>query len=211
MFWVRQNTGGRGAQRRSRQTELPLHVLHAQQCDVCPLARAALLNPRMGPEGPDDAPLYVLGEAPGEQEDKLGRPFVGASGQLLRSELAVPARIWNVLRCRPPANRTPEQVEIECCRPYIAADIAKVRPVVLLAVGAVALRWISGEANISLWHGRYWPVTLRGHRCWCWAVLHPAYILRAANKLLEQEWRLVMRRVCRFVTDPPRLPDEIQV
>lgn len=103
-------------------------------------------------DGVPDPRVVVLGEAPGQNEDETGLPFVGAAGRLLDLLLASVgisrkenAYICNVLKCRPPGNRNPLPDEIACCAPYLKSQLAMVRPEVILAVGTFAAHWVTGE------------------------------------------------------------------
>jgi len=95
-------------------------------------------------EGPAEAKLVVVGEGPGAREDETGRPFVGRAGELLTEILAaieVPRErvfICNIVKCRPPGNRRPQQDEIDACAPYLYAQLARIRPTVILAMGGTA-------------------------------------------------------------------------
>lgn len=107
-------------------------------------------------EGRLGARLFLVGEAPGRQEDELGRPFVGAAGRILDEGLEKASLkredvyITSVLRCRPPRNRNPRSDEIENCRPYLVSYIEEVNPVVVLALGAFAHKVLSGKpAKVS--------------------------------------------------------------
>ena len=133
------------------------------------------------------AHLMVVGEAPGEQEDAQGEPFVGASGQLLDRMLAAlgltraeapPDRqvfIANTLKCRPPRNRNPSPAELAACQPFLARQVALVQPRVILAMGRFAVQSLLGSAaplgqlrgQLHDWHGV--PLV---------ATYHPAYLLR---------------------------------
>ena len=99
-------------------------------------------------DGNLDANLVFIGEAPGFHEDKQGVPFVGAAGQLLDKLLAEigldrsQAAIVNVIKCRPPGNRDPLPDEIESCRPYLEAQLAYMRPRVIVTLGNFATRFI---------------------------------------------------------------------
>jgi uracil-DNA glycosylase family 4 len=99
-------------------------------------------------DGNLDADLLFIGEAPGFHEDQQGRPFVGAAGQLLDTLLAEigfdrrSAAIVNVIKCRPPGNRDPLPDEIESCRPYLEAQLAHMRPKVIVTLGNFATRFI---------------------------------------------------------------------
>jgi len=101
-------------------------------------------------EGPLDADVFLIGEAPGREEDAIGVPFVGSAGKILDKALAA-ARILrssvfitNVVKCRPPATRWPRSDEIESCRPYLMTQIAAVRPKVLVTLGSTALKGLLG-------------------------------------------------------------------
>lgn len=103
----------------------------AEQILVCPLCRLSLTRTIAVPgEGPATARLMFIGEGPGEQEDRSGRPFVGAAGQLLdqlmlKAGLARPdVFITNIVKCRPPGNRDPLPDEVAACRPYLDAQMA---------------------------------------------------------------------------------------
>ena len=155
-------------------------------CNACPLnsQKRKLHNPEMQPVGPDDADIYILGEAPGEDEDKEGEAFVGKAGRYLQG--AFPRNVWqstrrwNTIRCRPPNNRDPDPKEMHACREYIESDIAKVKPVVVIGTGAVPMSWtqVEKKKRIKVWRGRVFPINVRGHTCWYAPVLHPSYFVR---------------------------------
>jgi len=128
-----------------------------RQCDLCPLARTRI-NAVPG-EGPLNAEVMFIGEAPGMNEDKQGRPFVGQAGQFLeelfnaagltRSQVY----ICNVLKCRPPGNRDPLPGEIEACRDYLDEQIEMVDPLVIVTLGRFSMtRYFPGQ-TISRIHG----------------------------------------------------------
>jgi uracil-DNA glycosylase len=103
-------------------------------------------------EGHPAADLVVVGEAPGAEEDRTGRPFVGRAGKLLDLLLASigfpreSVYICNVLKCRPPANRNPEPAEVQACSPYLLRQVELVRPRVILACGAFAAQTLLGTS-----------------------------------------------------------------
>lgn len=112
-------------------------------------------------EGPDNARVMLVGEGPGENEDREGRPFVGAAGKLLtellesigmkRSEVFV----TNIVKCRPPQNRPPRQGEIEACNPYLETQIRLIDPKIVCPLGSPALRTVLGsEYSVSQVHGK---------------------------------------------------------
>lgn len=134
--------------------------------------------------GRRDARLFVIGEAPGAEEDRQGEPFVGRAGQLLNAMLRSiglqrsEVYIANILKCRPPNNRDPQPDESAACTPYLAQQIALVRPHVLLAVGRISAQWLLGtDAPIGRLRGRVHgygesntPLVV---------TYHPAYLLRS--------------------------------
>lgn len=101
-------------------------------------------------EGPGDAEVLVVGEAPGQEEDESGRPFVGAEGKLLDRLLCSAGfrredvYVCNVLQCRPPQNRNPEPAEVSACTPYLLRQVELVRPRLILAFGAFAAQALLG-------------------------------------------------------------------
>src|SRR5439155_1284485 len=130
-----------------------------RECTLCRLHRN---RTRAVPgEGAVDADLFLIGEAPGRQEDAAGRPFVGSAGKVLNRALTA-ARIsrkdvfiTNLVKCRPPANRAPKADELEACRPYLQSQIEAVRPGVLVTLGSTALRSLQGPAaHLSEARGR---------------------------------------------------------
>ncbi len=154
-------------------------LLHKLECKACPLNNN---GGKIEPTGSDRPLVYVLGEAAGENEARQREQFVGESGQLLRAYIPRKykdqVRFNNVIRSHPPANRTPERVEIECCRPSIVRDIEKSKPRIILGFGNIPLEWVSGFNGITLWRGRRMPVKVGSHTCWFYPMLHPAYLLR---------------------------------
>ena len=134
--------------------------------------------------GRRDAQLFVIGEAPGADEDRQGEPFVGRAGQLLNAMLraiGLPRSevfIANILKCRPPGNRDPHPDEAASCTPYLSQQIALVQPRVLLAVGRIASQWLlQTDTPIGRLRGR---VQSYGERNTPLVVTyHPAYLLRS--------------------------------
>ncbi|NDV12080.1 uracil-DNA glycosylase [Crenobacter caeni] len=153
-------------------------------CQACPLA--ATRRQTVFGRGNPEARWMLVGEAPGEQEDRQGEPFVGRAGQLLDNMLAAlgldrerDVYIANVIKCRPPGNRNPEPAEIATCRGYLDAQIAHVKPDIILALGRFAAQTLLGS-NETI--GR-----LRGreHRLGdipLVATFHPAYLLRSPSE-----------------------------
>jgi uracil-DNA glycosylase family 4 len=164
-----------------------LDLLHRCQCQICPLNHAPeLQHPYMKPYGAVRPLVYILGEAPGETEDRRGIPFVGKAGQLLHWRIPDgwenDLRFNNVIRCRPPDNRDPSLIEIECCRPSVEEDIAKSKPEAIFGFGNWPLYWALDESGIIKWRGRRVPVEIGGHKCWYYPMLHPSFILHTRKR-----------------------------
>ena len=138
-----------------------LEMLHSDVmiCTKCELHKS---RARAVPgEGPDDARVMFIGEGPGENEDREGRPFVGAAGKLLtelldsigikRSEVF----ITNIVKCRPPSNRPPRQTEIDACNPYLQAQTRLISPRVICPLGSPAIKTVMGaEYSATAVHGK---------------------------------------------------------
>jgi DNA polymerase len=165
-------------------------------CKRCPLHRTRR-NLVFG-EGSPSARLVFIGEAPGEEEDLQGRPFVGRAGQLLTKIIAAmgfareDVYICNILKCRPPQNRNPKQEEMETCEPFLQKQIEAIRPRVICALGSFAARRIlQTEAPITAIRGKFYDV--RGVRVM--PTYHPAYLLRnpEAKKQVWEDVQLIMK------------------
>lgn len=158
-------------------------INHCQACGLCQGRRQAVPG-----TGHRQARWMVVGEAPGEQEDKQGLPFVGPAGQLLDAMLAAmhltrenDVYIANVLKCRPPHNRNPEPAEVARCQPYLRRQIALVQPGLILAMGKFAAQTLLagvvpdverlplGKLRGQVYMAAGIPVVV---------TYHPAYLLR---------------------------------
>ena len=155
-------------------------VFACEKCRLCQTRTNVVLG-----EGDLHAPLMFIGEGPGQEEDRQGRPFVGRSGELLtrmihaigieRSE----TYICNVVKCRPPGNRNPEPDEAGACLNYLRAQVALVRPKVIALLGRVACQYTLREhISITRDHGRWFE--RKG--VWMMPTFHPAALLRDPAK-----------------------------
>jgi uracil-DNA glycosylase len=128
-----------------------------RSCQRCPLARTRTLA--VPGEGPLDAAVLLIGEAPGANEDRQGRPFVGQAGQFLSELLAAAGLrreevyICNVLKCRPPANRDPLPDEIAQCKAYLDEQIGIIDPLVVVTLGRYSMGRYFPQQSISRIHG----------------------------------------------------------
>lgn len=138
-------------------------------------------------DGNPEARVMFIGEAPGADEDRIGLPFVGASGRLLDKMLTSigldrsSAYISNVVPWRPPGNRKPEPTEIELCLPFIQRHIELVDPAVLVFLGGAPATALLGRQDaISRLRGKWWEYQSHGlaRPVPCYATFHPAYLLR---------------------------------
>jgi DNA polymerase len=165
--------------------------------DGCSLRRTATNT--VFSDGNPDAPLMLIGEAPGADEDRIGKPFVGRSGQLLDRMLASigvergkNAYISNVLFWRPPGNRKPTSEETALCLPFVWRHIALARPRLVVLCGGTATSTLLGRSDgITRLRGRWFDLAvpgMEGGTVPSIAIYHPSYLLRApANKV--ESWR----------------------
>lgn len=164
----------------SKKKTIPLNTARELGCKVCPLKKEAL-NPDIVPEGSEKPIFYFLGQAPEEADDKENRPFVTEGGRLIRSaiprKLEDQVRFNNVVRSKTPQGRRPDEVEIECCRKSIIADIERTQPHIIVAVGPVALEWTLQVKDVAKWRGRFVPAKIGNHVCWVYPIYHPNYII----------------------------------
>ena len=172
--------------------------LVARQVKVCPKCPLSQSRTKAVPgEGPGDARIMFIGEAPGFHEDRQGRPFVGPSGKYLEELLAginlnrEDVFITNVVKCRPPGNRDPEPNEIMACRDYLERQLALIKPDAIATLGRYSMeRFFPGQA-ISRIHGQ----PKRVGEVFYLPLFHPAAALR------RPDWRELM------VQDFRRLPE----
>lgn len=183
-------------------------VAQCQHCKLC----STRTNTVFG-VGAGDAPLMIVGEGPGADEDQQGLPFVGRAGKLLdemlraigRSRQATTAAqavyIANVVKCRPPGNRDPEPDEVAACRPYLDQQIRLIRPRLIVALGRIAAqRLLGSDAPLSKLRG---PVYEYGsERTPVLVSYHPAYLLRSPGEKAKS-W-LDLKRISRFLDEASR-------
>ncbi|MCG0239932.1 MAG: uracil-DNA glycosylase [Firmicutes bacterium] len=167
-----------------RYTDLESLAQVVRQCRNCPLRNGA--SGVVFGEGSPTAKLMFIGEGPGADEDRLGRPFVGKAGQLLDRILAAAGfdrfkhvYIANVVKCRPPGNRIPEPQERLACWPNLRAQIRILRPRIVVLLGATALQTlIDPNARITRMRGQW----IEKEGIWFMPTYHPAALLRDPSK-----------------------------
>lgn len=169
-------------------------------CEACPLGTTR--NKFVFGEGPSDADLMFIGEGPGRDEDLSGRPFVGRAGQLLdKIIVAMGFRrdqvfIANVVKCRPPGNRTPLPDEMAACSPILKKQVEAVNPKMIVVLGSTALKYFAGgNASIMRMRGSFMEWESRR----IMPTFHPAYILR--NPRAKREVWEDMKKVMAVLTD----------
>jgi DNA polymerase len=197
---------GPPASGRRTLAQIRAEVGDCQRCKLCTTRRSIVFG-----VGAEDAPLMFVGEAPGEQEDKRGEPFVGPAGELL--DRMIEAMGWtrqtvyinNVLMCRPPGNRNPQPDEIAECRPFLDARIAAIAPRIIVALGRPAANTLLGtDAPISSLRGRFHD--RRGVKVM--PTFHPAYLLREPDRKRDawSDLKLVIAELQRLGVSPPNPP-----
>jgi len=178
----------------TRLSDLTALACAVEACTRCPLAQG---RHRAVPGSGDPKPDWlIVGEAPGEEEDRQGLPFVGRAGQLLDRMLAAmglqrdrQVYIANVIKCRPPMNRNPEPDEIAQCSPFLLQQVQLLRPRVILAMGRFAAQTLLAQGQawpadavrqvpLGKLRGQVHPVNLGGMRMPVVVTYHPAYLLR---------------------------------
>lgn len=181
--------------------ELREQVVACTACGLCQGRRHAVFG-----HGATPTRWLVVGEAPGEQEDRQGHPFVGRSGQLLDAMLAAVGMsrdtdvfITNVIKCRPPGNRNPKPEEIASCSPYLMRQIALLKPERILVLGRFAAQTLLGtDATIGSLRGRVHQLkTDEGVEIPVIVSYHPAYLLRSPSEKARawQDLKLASRMV----------------
>jgi uracil-DNA glycosylase family 4 len=163
-----------------------LAALHERHDATCPHCTSVTTHTRtVFGEGNPDADLLFIGEAPGEQEDKTGRPFVGRAGKKLDEIIeAMGLRredvyIANVLKSRPPNNRTPLANEVESCSPYLAEQIMIIDPRVIVTLGGPATKlMLHTDVGITRLRGQWAKYSADGVEIAIMPTFHPAYLLR---------------------------------
>jgi len=151
-------------------------------------------------EGNPNADIMFIGEGPGRDEDMQGRPFVGASGQLLDRMIhaigmeRTEVYIANVVKCRPPMNRNPEPDEANACMPYLRQQFVLIAPKIIVLLGKVACRYVLGdETPITRLRGRW--IERKG--IWFMPTYHPSLLLRQPERKKEawEDFKLVKAKL----------------
>jgi len=181
----------------------------ARGCNRCPLHEGRTRV--VFGAGNADADLMFVGEAPGQQEDLQGLPFVGRAGKLLDQLLGevglerADVFITNVLKSRPPGNRDPQLEEIDACKPYLHKQVELIEPRVICTLGNFATKLLTrSQRGITGVHGRPQVHELGGRAVRVFPIYHPAAALRSTNTLAEL--REDFQRLPPLLQEPPPVP-----
>ena len=172
-------------------------------------------SPKMAPYGNFKKRILNIGEAPGEMEDKNGKPWQGRTGTLLKETYAeLGINLFedcvniNAVNCRPEDNRTPTNYEIACCRKIVMDVIKHYKPHIIILFGNAAIfsiighRWKKSLEGISKWRG--WCIPDRDFNAWICPVFHPSYIERYDSKEVTTVWKRDLKEIVKKVnTDLP--------
>ena len=157
--------------------------IHCQKCGLAETRTNVVFG-----EGARDAEVMFIGEGPGEPEDRTGRPFVGRAGQLLDDMLAMidlkreKVFIGNMVKCRPPQNRDPLNIEQEACIGYLRNQVALLKPKIIVCLGRIAaMKLIKEDFKITREHGQW----IEKAGVWMMAMYHPSALLRDPRKRPE--------------------------
>lgn len=174
-------------------------VQRCDACTACPLHQDR--KQAVVWRGSVSAPLLIIGEGPGAEEDKQGIPFVGPSGQLLDAllgSLDISPEIYhiaNIVKCRPPNNRAPSLEEARACRPFLNEQFQFVKPKVIALMGSSAYKYFTGdlEQGISSVRGKW--IHKGGY--WIMPSFHPSYILRKPEEKskLWQDYKQIQSKL----------------
>lgn len=186
-----------------------LEVLYQQikactACDLCQGRTQAVPG-----EGPENAQIMFVGEGPGFNEDKLGRPFVGQAGKFLESLLASigltreDVYIANVVKCRPPNNRDPLPNEVDSCRPYLLKQIELINPALIVTLGRFSLSWFFPRDAIGKVRGRLRQFNGRHF----YHLYHPAAALHngSLRSVIEEDFAKIPQALERIREEEPVL------
>lgn len=188
-----------------RERALQLLAREIQGCRACRLCEKR--KQAVPGEGPATARVAFIGEGPGYDEDRSGRPFVGAAGQLLTAiierGMGIPrSEVWvgNTVKCRPPGNRDPEPDEIQACEPYLRRQLDIVRPTVIVTLGRFASQLLTGQGDgILKLRGKVYrvPPTWEVAGTPVVPTVHPSFLLRSPEYKPQcwEDIKLAMREL----------------
>lgn len=181
-----------------------------ENCRKCILGKTRK-NVVFSDGSPDTAKIVLIGEAPGKTEDETGKPFAGRAGKLLNQflEQAGISRekdlyIINTVKCRPPENRVPTDVERALCKEFLTAQIEVINPKAIIFCGATALKSFLDEQKIQISkvRGKWFNTAVNGNKYLATAIFHPSYLLRnhstekgSPRKFMQQDLTAVKSKI----------------
>ncbi len=180
---------------------LKTECLACRRCGLCETRTNVVFG-----VGKPDAEVLFIGEGPGEQEDLLGEPFVGRAGKLLDDMLELidldrsKVYIANMVKCRPPKNRDPLNIEQEACSKWLKAQIALIRPKIIVCLGRIAaMTYIREDFKITKEHGQ-WTIK---DGIMTMALFHPAALLRDPRRRPEtfEDLKVLQKAIRDYCTD----------
>jgi uracil-DNA glycosylase family 4 len=198
----------------SKRTPLPLMI---PKCGACGIKDMGCKSPKMLPTGKGKRKILILGEAPGEEEDKQKRQFVGKTGQELRKVLRangldpnVDCWFDNALRCRPPNNKIPKEECVEYCRPNIVKTVLDLKPEIIIPLGGTAVKSLLGwlykdqVGGIMRWSG--FDIPCQKINAWICPTYHPRYVMEQDKKgpVVRMLWEKHLRTALRHKHRPWR-------
>jgi uracil-DNA glycosylase family 4 len=173
-------------------------VRSCKKCRLCETRTQTVFG-----EGDVDAKIFFIGEGPGEDEDRTGRPFVGRSGQLLEKMIIAMGLsraqvfIANIVKCRPPNNRVPAPDEVATCTPYLTRQLEIIRPKVIVTLGLPSVKYMLGDPKLTMGRTRGQWHAWRGIKLM--PTYHPSFILRSYTeenrKAVWNDLQMVMKEI----------------
>lgn len=186
----------------SALSELNAEIARCQRCEIAKYRTKAVPG-----EGPEDAEIMFIGEAPGWHEDQQGRPFVGQAGQFLEQLLASiglkreQVYITNVIKTRPPNNRDPLPIEIQNCQPWLDRQIELIRPKIIVTLGRYSMARFFPGKSISKIHG----TAQRRDNVIYYAMYHPAAALHQQS--LRKEVESDIHKIPELLAEARKIPE----
>ena len=187
----------------SELTELYEQIKNCHKCEISKFRTNAVPG-----EGPENAEIMFIGEAPGWNEDKQGRPFVGQAGQFLDRLLASidldrqKVYITNIIKTRPPDNRDPLPVEIQNCKPWLDRQLEIIKPKMIVTLGRYSMARFFPEKSISKIHG----MAVKRDNIIYYAMYHPAAALHQMS--LRQTIEEDMKKIPKILAESKNVQDD---
>lgn len=161
--------------------------IDCENCKKCPLFKTK--HNVVFSSGNESAKIFLIGEAPGHDEDMSGLPFVGMAGKILDKYLSLSEidrdkdlYISNIVKCRPPENRKPKNAEKQACLNYLEEQILTVNPTIIILCGGTAAESFLGKVKMSDVHGKIFEISVREKKYRAMPIYHPSPLCRVKDK-----------------------------